>query len=180
MKKVSILPKSLTRIRLIRFIVQITSFIILNLGIFSLLFGIDLSFILNITKYLILPINQPYGSPFSSASGAIIVIEHTLTSGLFPFFAIGFTIVLALLLGRWFCGWVCPLGVVHHVAGWVGQVMRRARPKVQPHSPGQKTKYYVLVGLLIMALFGVHWVGVFDPMALLYRVTATVLYPATQ
>ena len=26
---------------------------------------------------------------------------------------------LTLLLGRVFCGWICPLGTIHALAGWV-------------------------------------------------------------
>jgi len=31
------------------------------------------------------------------------------------------TIALTLLLGRAFCGWVCPLGTLNHLLGWLGQ-----------------------------------------------------------
>ncbi len=90
------------------------------------------------------------------------------------------TLGLTLVFGRVFCGWVCPLGTIHHFATWLGHVMRRPRPKPQPYSRWQNAKYYLLVGLLIMALFGAHWIGVFDPISLLYRATATALYPAVQ
>jgi len=90
------------------------------------------------------------------------------------------TVGVTVVLGRVFCGWVCPLGTVHHVATWLGRVLRRARPGSQPYAGGQRAKYYLLAGLLVMALFGAQWIGVFDPISLLYRVTATVLYPAVQ
>ncbi len=90
------------------------------------------------------------------------------------------TVVATLLFGRVFCGWVCPLGTIQHAASWLGQVMRRGRPKAQDYAPAQKAKYYLLVGLLVMAALGAHWIGVFDPISLLYRLTATVLYPGVQ
>ena len=90
------------------------------------------------------------------------------------------TVGVTIVFGRVFCGWVCPLGTVHHLATWIGRVMRRGKPKAQPYSRGQNAKQYLWVGLLVMAVFGGHWIGVFDPIAQLTRVTATVLYPAVQ
>lgn len=63
------------------------------------------------------------------------------------------TIVLTLVLGRVFCGWVCPLGTVQHIAGWLGRRRRRATDKVamnRPHT-AQRFKYYVLLWLLVAA-----------------------------
>ncbi|HEO70615.1 MAG TPA: 4Fe-4S binding protein, partial [Candidatus Hydrogenedentes bacterium] len=90
------------------------------------------------------------------------------------------TLGVTVVFGRVFCGWVCPLGTLHHFASWLGQKLRRGKPNHQPYSRWQKSKYYLLIVLLVMALLGAHWIGVFDPIAQLYRVTATFLYPATQ
>ena len=38
------------------------------------------------------------------------------------------TVGLTILLGRFFCGWVCPFGTIHQFFGWLG---RRARPVKQ-------------------------------------------------
>ena len=38
----------------------------------------------------------------------------------------------------------------------------------------------MLAGFLVMALFGGHWVAVWDPLVLLYRTTTTALVPAAQ
>ncbi len=34
------------------------------------------------------------------------------------------TVVLTILLGRFFCGWVCPFGSIHHFAGYLGNRKR--------------------------------------------------------
>ena len=47
-------------------------------------------------------------------------------------------------------------------------------------SPWQRAKYYLLVGFLVMAVLGGHWVCVFDPLVLLYRSTTTALLPGAQ
>jgi len=87
---------------------------------------------------------------------------------------------VTLVLGRVFCGWICPLGTIHDVAGRGFDRLHRD-PKRRDHwSRWQLTKYFVLVGFLAMAVFGVHWICVFDPLVLLYRTTTTVLLPGAQ
>jgi len=90
------------------------------------------------------------------------------------------TVVVTLLLGRVFCGWVCPLGTVHAVFTWSRRYLRAKRLQNDGWSPWQRGKYYALAGFLILALLGVQWVGVFDPICVLYRSVATALYPGMQ
>lgn len=90
------------------------------------------------------------------------------------------TLGVTLLFGRVFCGWVCPLGTINHFVGWLRDWIRGIPPTPARWSPWQRTKYFLLIGLLVMAAFGVHWIGVFDPIALLYRSTTTAAWPAFQ
>lgn len=99
---------------------------------------------------------------------------HTLAAGsLLSLITIGVT----LLLGRVFCGWVCPLGTVHHLMTWLGHRGRRPRAR-EARSPWQRLKYLLVAGLLVMALFGAHWIGVFDPLSLFYRSMTAFGVPA--
>ncbi|MGA2265703.1 MAG: 4Fe-4S binding protein [Phycisphaerae bacterium] len=90
------------------------------------------------------------------------------------------TIVLTILLGRFFCGWVCPLGTIQHFFGWLG---RRSRPMPQKillnhYRRGQAVKYYILAALLAMAAVWPKMLasGLVDPIPLVYRsVTLAVL-----
>jgi len=84
------------------------------------------------------------------------------------------------ILGRVFCGWVCPLGTVHNMASWLRRKAGRATAKLGAWSGWQRAKYYLLAGLIVMAVFGASWIGVFDPFSMLYRSMVTALYPATQ
>lgn len=89
------------------------------------------------------------------------------------------TVVVTVLLGRVFCGWFCPLGTIHAI---VSRLLDRWRPRQQRDhwSRWQLAKYYVLAGLVVMALFGVQWLVLFDPLVILYRTLATTIWPATQ
>ncbi len=86
-------------------------------------------------------------------------------------------IVLTVLCGRVFCGWVCPLGTIH---GAASRVLNHRGKRHDPWSPWQRTKYYLLAGFLVMAVLGVHWVSIFDPLVWLYRTTTVALFPAAQ
>ena len=60
------------------------------------------------------------------------------------------TIVLTILLGRFFCGWLCPFGTLHQAVGWLANLGRRAswRIAANRYRRGQGIKYALLVFLL--------------------------------
>ncbi|MEN6627764.1 MAG: 4Fe-4S binding protein [Candidatus Sumerlaeia bacterium] len=108
---------------------------------------------------------------------ATALAAHAFAAG--AFLAL-ITIAVTLLFGRVFCGWFCPFGTLHDIAG---RLIDRFKPdkKLRHHfSPRQRIKYYVLAGFLAMAVFGGHWVTVFDPLVLSYRSFATGVLPAAQ
>jgi ferredoxin len=86
------------------------------------------------------------------------------------------TLGISLLLGRVFCGWVCPLGAIFDAYGWV---LRRLRVRFEGPSPVWfRFKYYLLLAILVFALFGgVSPLMGFDPIVLITRVSAAVLMP---
>lgn len=87
------------------------------------------------------------------------------------------TIAVTIALGRIFCGWICPLGVAHTIMTWF---MDKKRRKREARSPWQRVKYGLLAALLVMALCGVHWIGIFDPTPLFYRSLTVFGWPAMQ
>ncbi len=60
------------------------------------------------------------------------------------------TMVLTVLLGRFFCGWLCPFGTIHQFFGWIGHRKQKFAERVAAnhYRPAQVIKYYLLVGLL--------------------------------
>lgn len=87
------------------------------------------------------------------------------------------TLVLTAVLGRVFCGWICPMGTIQAVAGRVLEFCWPRRKKPEHWSRWQLAKYYLLSALLLMAVCGVHWGAVLDPLVLLYRTTTVALLP---
>jgi polyferredoxin len=96
-------------------------------------------------------------------------------------FVIGFTMVF----GRFFCGWLCPLGTINQLAGNLARSPASKEHKSELRELNRPTawlrpKYYILIFILGAALFGSAIGGVLDPMALLYRGVVFGLLPALQ
>jgi MauM/NapG family ferredoxin protein len=90
------------------------------------------------------------------------------------------TVGLTLLLGRVFCGWICPFGTLHNIVTWMRARKRDGRLVWYAFSKWQRAKFFLLFALIVMALVGVHWIGVFDPASIFYRSVATALLPVSQ
>jgi polyferredoxin len=63
------------------------------------------------------------------------------------------TIVLTVLLGRFFCGWICPLGSINQFVGFLGKRKKSIDEKAEMnrYHPGQSIKYWILTFLLATA-----------------------------
>ncbi len=106
--------------------------------------------------------------PFLAASATLAA--RTLISLMWPsLIFIGLTFVF----GRFFCGWICPMGSLLDAAhGFIPQ----ARPGNENRF--RSFKFYLLAFLLIAAFFGLPAAGYFDPFSILLRGLALAVYPA--
>ncbi len=88
-------------------------------------------------------------------------------------------VVLTLVLGRFFCGWICPMGVLHHVIGWAVRKKKiPERAKANAPRPSQRIKYLLLFAMLAMAALGSEQIGLLDPIASTWRGLSTSVVPA--
>ncbi|MCM8776553.1 MAG: 4Fe-4S binding protein, partial [Candidatus Omnitrophica bacterium] len=84
-------------------------------------------------------------------------------------------IVLTVILGRFFCGWVCPLGAFND---WVGSLKKKKIvPKDAANTKIRKIKYGILALVAIFALVGVQIAWVFDPLVIMARFVSLNLIP---
>ena len=82
-------------------------------------------------------------------------------------------------LGRFFCGWVCPLGTLHHFFSSFKSEKKRGKALIESnrYKRWQSAKSYVLTVLLVSAVFGSVLSGLLDPVPLLVRSLALSILP---
>jgi len=111
------------------------------------------------------------------AALANILSTHALYRGLLWSLLI---LIPTFFLGRFFCGWICPLGTLHHFfSSWKSQRKRGPeRLERNRYKKWQTLKYYLLIAGLVSALFGGSLVGIVDPISLTVRSLGTSVFPA--
>jgi ferredoxin len=83
------------------------------------------------------------------------------------------TLILTLLFGRAWCGWLCPLGTVLDLFKLKPRHGRRfAVPEV-----ARRTKYLLLFAILFAAILGNLTLMALDPLAILQRTLAVSVWP---
>jgi polyferredoxin len=89
-------------------------------------------------------------------------------------------LLLAILVGRAFCGWMCPLGSLHHFVSSLKSDAKRgpALMASNRYKRWQATKYHLLGVVLVMALFGSVAGLLLDPLSFLVRSMSIAVVPA--
>jgi polyferredoxin len=82
-------------------------------------------------------------------------------------------LVLSFLFGRFFCGWICPIGTVLDItsmaAFWRKRKTLRPLPGVFPVNRNRSLRYYVLAAILGASLISVKFLGLLDPLVIFQR-----------
>lgn len=81
-------------------------------------------------------------------------------------------ILLTVVLGRIFCGWICPLGTLNNIVSSL-----KKRYSIRVNASWQKAKYYILIMLIVSSLFTLQITGILDPISLLIRSFSVSIYP---
>lgn len=88
------------------------------------------------------------------------------------------TVAVTLVFGRWFCGWVCPFGALHNLmSSWRGG-SKKAKLDAGGYTVWHKSKYYLLLVLVIAAVVGANLAGWLDPFSFFYRSMTLAVFPA--
>ena len=85
-----------------------------------------------------------------------------------------------LFLGRFFCGWICPMGTLQHFVGNMPSEAKRGKQRIEAnrYKRWQTVKYVVLIAGLVAACFGSMAIGWLDPFSLLVRSIGLAILPA--
>lgn len=115
---------------------------------------------------------------------ATLLSTRTLYAGLLWGLA---TVALTLVLGRVFCGWICPFGAMHQFIGYLGKRRKKLAAQLEANRfrPAQAIKYYILVFFLTAAILlpdgwlssGSLLTGLLDPLPLVHRSVNLILLP---
>jgi polyferredoxin len=165
-------PETLTRLRRISQGIFLALFLFL---LFKTEFRASLS---SAAKDIRLP--YPVGwflelDPLVAISNALAT--HSLYHGLAWSLVI---LIPTLFFGRFFCGWVCPLGTLHHIFSNVKSEKKRGKQLIESnrYKGWQRLKYYILIALLVATIFGSGLIGLLDPISLTIRSLALSVFPS--
>jgi len=113
--------------------------------------------------------------PFVALSSALAA--HALPRGLLWSLAV---LIPTFFLGRFFCGWICPLGTLHHFFGSVRSGWKSSPRRIESnrYRPWQVFKYYLLIALLAAAVLGSSIGGMLDPNSFAVRSLGLSILPA--
>ena len=84
------------------------------------------------------------------------------------------------LLGRFFCGWICPMGSLNQFLGgiWSEAGRRKTLIPANRYKKWQTIKYLLLIAGSLAALWRINIVGWIDPFSLLVRSAGLSILPA--
>ncbi|MBF0515982.1 MAG: 4Fe-4S binding protein, partial [Nitrospirae bacterium] len=103
-----------------------------------------------------------YETPLFLELDPLVAVAGFLTS-----FTVYKGLVLSLLIiiptiffGRFFCSWVCPLGILNQ---WVSHLFNKRRAvddyRTNAYRDSYRVKYYILAALVVLALCGALQIG---------------------
>jgi polyferredoxin len=86
------------------------------------------------------------------------------------------SVVLTLVFGRAWCGWICPLGTILE---WI-KPARRGKNQNMPPESLRRIKYVLLLVVMIAGALGSQFLFFLDPITLLNRFLSQSAWPAVQ
>lgn len=88
-------------------------------------------------------------------------------------------VAATLFLGRFFCGWICPLGALNQACGRLApRTQRRGRLARASYLPAQALKYGLLAALLVAGAFTSLQPAALDPLCILARGLVFSVFPS--
>jgi ferredoxin-type protein NapH len=130
------IKQKLLKFNTFRRIVQFLSFIFFSVIVFNL--G---------SLPLLLPVLWTWGIEPNTVGDAFTALQFMLYNVVFPWLAIASFLIVGILLGKSFCGWVCPFGFVQDLIGFV----KRKKWQISPRT--HESMIYIKYAVLCITLF---------------------------
>ena len=126
------------RIQTARRIVQVLSFLLFV----AVVFGLG-------PFPVVLPVMFTLGLQQQTMGDAFAMLQAMLSEAVFPWIPLASFFLVAALLGRSLCGWVCPFGLVQDIVAFFKKKHMEILPRT--HNSMANIKYFVLLGVLIVS-----------------------------
>jgi polyferredoxin len=123
----------------------------------------------------------PYPAIFLLSDPLVAITNALSTHALYSGLLWSLTILIpTFFLGRFFCGWICPLGSMNHFFSNLKSETKRGLRRIESnrYKKWQTLKHYVLLVLLVSSLFGALTLLLLDPISLLIRSFTESVLPA--
>ncbi|NCO61674.1 MAG: 4Fe-4S ferredoxin [Deltaproteobacteria bacterium CG_4_8_14_3_um_filter_51_11] len=139
--------------------------------------------ILFFALFLALILLASYQAPEFLESDALLRLDPLLSLGsmaaaraFIPKAAVaGLVLIVALFLGRIFCGYICPLGACIDFSDSI--LSKKRENSFEKTRAFRHYKYLILAGLAGSAVFGISWIAFFSPLSLSVRFFGLVIHP---
>ena len=138
---------------------------------------LSFTLLLFLTTY---PLNPSVPSDLFLRLDPLVAVGSFLGSGNFPVrLSLALvTIILTVLGGRLFCGYLCPLGAVIDLGDTLTVGKKKKAPGTnRRYRKLRNGKYYLLLVVVISGVLGFSLLFAFDPISLLTRTFTAFLYP---
>jgi ferredoxin-type protein NapH len=96
-----------------------------------------------------LPILASVNSPFTAVYGSLDLIQLELAQPEFPWIVLGTVFLIGAVVGRAFCGWVCPVGFIQDIITTLKGRLDFISPR--SHKASKNFKYLVLFSTLLIS-----------------------------
>jgi len=96
-----------------------------------------------------LPILVSVNSHLSAIYSAMDLIQLELAQPEFPFIVVGTVLLIGAVVGRAFCGWVCPIGFVQDIITNLKGRLDFVSPRT--HQSSKRLKYLIFIGTLLIS-----------------------------
>jgi polyferredoxin len=133
------IKKAILRIRTVRIATLIIFFLLFN----AALFGVS-------PLPLLVPVLVSLGTPTRTVGDAFSAVQYMLWDSTFPWLPIASFLIVAVLVGRMMCGWVCPFGFVQEILGYIKR--RHMRISSRTHRDIVYIKFAILGVVLFVSI----------------------------
>lgn len=131
--------------------------------------------------------NTAANSEFELKEGVVYIFASDPLLAVTAFFATGtlkwifiisaFFVVMTLIFGRVFCGFVCPMGTILHFFSFIAKKITSFNIRTPEYDKKIFIKYYILFAILFLSLFEINVSGYLDPLALLFKILNIFILP---